>query len=147
MAMSSGEIRQAIKQTLEVAPAIMRASEIVDAAEVAERAMGDMEQRKRVIEKEIASLHAVLSARQGEIAAVGEDLERAKQDAQAEKAKLNKALGVVQGKVDQAQSALVVTQAEHAAFLKSIADETNIKRTELEGLKREMDTLLAKLRS
>lgn len=144
--MTSAEIRQAIKMTMDLAPAIMRAAEIVDAAEIAEQAVADAAQRKRAIEQDAQELVKTAAARRADVVAVNEELDRAKQDAQAEKAKLNKSLGVTQGKLEQAQAALAATQAEHAAFLRSIEAEIHLKRTELEGLKHEMDALLAKLR-
>lgn len=145
--MTSAEIRQAIKMTMDLAPAIMRAAEIVDAAEIAEQAVADAVQRKRVLEREAQELIETMVARRADVAGVADELERAKQDAQAEKTKLNKSLGVVQGKLEQAQAALAATQAEHAALLQSIEAEVLVKKSELEGLKHEMDALVSRLRS
>lgn len=145
--MTSAEIRQAIKMTMDLAPAIMRAAEIVDAAEIAEQAVADAEQRKRRIDQEIADLEQTAIERQADVEAVQRDLDRAKQDAQTETTKLNKALGVLQGKVEQAQAALDATHNDHAVLLQSIEAEVIVKKSELEGLKHEMDLLVARLRA
>lgn len=145
--MTSAEIRQAIKMTMDLAPAIMRAAEIVDAAEIAEQAVADAEQRKRRIGQEIADLEQTAIERQADMAAVQRDLDQAKQDAQTETEQINKTLAVLQGKVEQAQAALDAAHNDHAVFLQSIEAEVIVKKSELEGLKHEMDLLVARLRA
>jgi len=145
--MTSAQIRQAMKMTIDLAPAIGRAAEIVESAEQAESLIMEADVRRKAIEDEITSLRESIPALRDGAAKVATDLEQAKQAADIEKASLNKQLGAIQEKIDAAKSALETTRAEHAAFMQSTEAERILAQSELDGIKRDMETVLNKLRN
>lgn len=144
--MTSDTLKASLRMMADFAPALMHAQEILESVEKAEGLLVTMDARKQTIVNETAGLEEVRAARAAESVTISAEVEKAKADAQVEKAKLNKSLGVIQGKVEAAQEALAATQREHANFLQQTDAARTLKQSELDGVQRELDALLAKLR-
>ncbi len=144
--MNSAQIKAALKLSMDLAPAIMRAGEIVEAAEQAETVLSELAVKKKAAEDEIQSIKDQAASHRTEMEAVAKDLADAKKAAQAEKDKLNKHLGAIQEKIETANQALDKTRADHAAFMQQADAERILKQSELDGVKRELEAVLNRLR-
>ena len=144
--MTSAQMKSAIKMMTDFAPALMKASEILEAAEQAEAILRALEGKKAALATDMAGLTEARAAQADELAKISAEVAQAKREAQDEKAKLNTILGAVQQKVMNAQQALEVAQKAHADWLKQMDADRIMKQSELDGVQRELDTFLAKLR-
>lgn len=144
--MTAQEIRNALRQTLDLAPAVAKAAEIVASAEQAETTLTEQAKRKASLDAEIASLAQVAQDQSALLAQIMADVEQAKSDAQAERAALSKQVGAIQEQVETARLALEAVQQAHAAFIKQADADKQLKQSELDGVQRDLDALVAKLR-
>ena len=142
--MTSAQLKAAFKMMQDFAPAIMKASEILEDVERAETQLQAMEAGTQQIVKDTAALIDVRDARAAEALAVSDDVEKAKVAALAERETLSTSIAVIQREVDAVQSALTDAQRAHAEFMQQADADRRVKQSELDGVQRELDALLAK---
>lgn len=122
--MTSEEIRNSLKPFLDFAPAIIKAAEICDAAENAEKQLAAFKKDKVGLEKEISEAREALDRIAGQTkAALDERLK-----ARAENVK----------DADALKQSLVPLKADYAALIKEIAATTQQKEEAVKAMKAEI---------
>lgn len=139
--MTSEEIRATLKPMADFAPAVLKAAEIVAAAEQGEKELATIAQRKKEAEAEIATLFdqsVNLTAKTGQARAehnkLVQELKAEEESARAATAKARQGLKKVEKEIADALSAKDKTIADKNVEIQK-ADET------LAGIRAEIDRL------
>jgi|SRR5690348_9774954 len=143
--MNAQQIRDALKPMATFAPALMAATEIVQAAEDAQERLAQIKKEQAVLEKTISELQTQRVEHEQKMQAAKKALNEVNQGVDARKAAIESELAAVRSEVDKArdeldeldtkydekkaslerelastQEKLDVAKKQHAAFLKSI---------------------------
>lgn len=115
--MTSAQMKAAFKMMQDFAPAIMKATEILEAAEQAESVLAEHKKAMAAVDQECASCVQTKAALDAELAALHAEVVQAKQATADEKAALAESLKAAKAKLKLAEDALLSTQNDHANTL------------------------------
>jgi len=136
--MTSAQMKAAFKIMQDFAPAIMKATEILEAVESAESVLAEKDKSVKAMDKACVEACARHEAMQKEIAACQVEVDQAKVDTAAQKAELAKTLKGTQEKLKAAQEALDATQKEHANTLALHRQELSDLDTTIEKSRKDL---------
>ena len=136
--MTSAQMKAAFKIMQDFAPAIMKATEILEAAEQAESILAEHKKAMAAVDQDCEACVAQKASLDAELSALRADVERAKQDTAEEKERLAETLKATKEKLKAATEALDATQKDHANTLAAHKQEPEGTDIVLETKRKEL---------
>ena len=135
---TSAQMKAAFKMMQDFAPAIMKASEILESAEQAESILAEHKKAMAQVDKDCASCVGMKASLESELADLRAQVEQAKKETAEEKAALADSLKASKAKLKTVEEALDATRNEHANTLAKNQMELDDLNGVIEAKKKEL---------
>lgn len=136
--MTSAQMKAAFKMMQDFAPAIMKATEILESAEQAESILAEHKKAMAKVDQDCAACVEQKASLDAELAALRGSVEQAKRETAEEKVALADSLKTAKAKLKEVEAALESTRNEHANVLAANQQELDGLNIVLDAKKKEL---------
>lgn len=136
--MTSAQMKAAFKMMQDFAPAIMKATEILESAEQAESVLAEHKKAMVQVDKDCSACVAMRDQLNTELSNLRDSVTQAKQDTAQEKSDLADSLKTAKAKLKDVEAALDATRNEHANTLAANQQELDGLNIVLDAKKKEL---------